>query len=135
MGSIKDIVDLITQLRNSVQDRKIVSELLQIQSYIDSLHSECLQAKERALDYKAENAQLKEDIIEIKRQIRRSEDLHTKEIRDTRMIHRAEMAGADDAHESTLKGLEETHAREIAALLSKIEGFEKQRQINKGAGL
>jgi hypothetical protein len=128
MGSIKDIVDLITKLRNSIQDRKIVSELLQIQSYIDSLHSECLHAKERALEYKTDNAQLKEDMIEIKRQVRRLKDSHAQEILDMRMIHGAEMAGADDAHESTLKELKELHAFEIAALLSNPEGFEKQEQ-------
>jgi hypothetical protein len=106
MGSIKDIVDLITKLRNSIQDRKIVSELLQIQSYIDSLHSECLHAKERALEYKTDNAQLKEDMIEIKRQVRRLKDSHAQEILDMRMIHGAEMAGADDAHDYDLILLE-----------------------------
>lgn len=39
MGKIKDIVDLSTQLANSVQDRKIASELNQIQSLILVLQS------------------------------------------------------------------------------------------------
>jgi len=40
MGAIKDIIDLCTQLSNSLQDRQIAAELNQIQSLILQLQSE-----------------------------------------------------------------------------------------------
>jgi hypothetical protein len=40
MGAIKDLVGLVTQLTDSVKDRKFASELRNIQSMIGSIQSE-----------------------------------------------------------------------------------------------
>jgi len=40
MGAIKDLVDLVTQLNNSVEDRKFALELREIQKMIGGLQSE-----------------------------------------------------------------------------------------------
>ena len=47
MGTIKDIVDLSTQLANSVADRKIVDELNKIQSLTLQLQSELVDLYEK----------------------------------------------------------------------------------------
>jgi hypothetical protein len=121
MGSIKDIIDLIIKLRDSIQDRKVLSEILQLQSYIDALHSECLQAKERALDYKIQIAKLEEENLDIMKQLKILENAHADEISGLKMLHRAEMAGADDAHKSIIEEIEANHLREIAALTENVE--------------
>jgi len=126
MGSIKDIVDLITQLRNSVNDRKTVSELLQVQQYVDELHSECLQAKERSLDYKIEISEIKEKLIDAQREIRNLQDSYEEKIRGIKLIHHAEIAGADDGHEMHLEDIEKSHSKEIEALKRKIVELESQ---------
>lgn len=105
---------------NKIEDRKIVAELLQIQSYIDSLHSDCLMAKERALDYKTQVSNLHEQIIEMKREIRAMRDAHQEKIRDIKMLHNAEMAGSDDGHEMAMNDLIEEHAKEVKSLKEKI---------------
>lgn len=125
MIPIKDIFDLITQLRDKIEDRKIVSELLQIQSYIDSLHSESLQAKERSLDCRTQLTELNEEKIELKRKIREVKDAHDKEIADINMIHRAEMAGADHGHEMAMENLTQEYSKEIDSLNAKIEELKK----------
>ena len=116
MIPIKDIFDLITQLRDKIEDRKIVSELLQIQAHIDFLHSECLQAKERALNYRTQLSELNEEKIELKREIRDLKDAHRKQIADINMMHRMEMAGADDSHEMAMEDLKQEHSKEIESL-------------------
>ena len=56
MGTIKDIVDLSTQLASKVEDRKIASELNQIQVLILQLQSEQAQLHEK-------NIELREDRV------------------------------------------------------------------------
>ena len=131
MGSIKDIIDLINQLRDSVKDRKAVSELLQIQSYVDELHSDCLLAKERALDYKTETSQLKEDLIEEKRKKRELKDSYEEKLKDVKLIHQAEMAGTNDSHEMYLEKIDKNHSKEIDILKEKIVELENQLKIKK----
>lgn len=67
MGTIKDIVDLTTQLRGSVKDRKFAAEILQIQTLIlmvqkedAALVSENLDLKKQILELEKENLALKE---------------------------------------------------------------------------
>jgi len=119
MIPIKDIFDLITQLRDKIEDRKIVSELLQIQAHIDFLHSECLQAKERALNYRTQLSELNEEKIELKREIRDLKDAHRKQIADINMMHRIEIAGADDAREMVMEDLKQVHSKEIEEIKRK----------------
>jgi uncharacterized protein YbaR (Trm112 family) len=59
MGTIKDIVDLTTQLSNSVTDRKIAAELNKIQSLILSLQSE-------QADIHEVNMKLREELYEFR---------------------------------------------------------------------
>lgn len=120
MSAIKDIYDLITDLRDKIEDRKMVAELLQIQSYIDSLHSDCLMAQERALDYKTQILNLNEQIIQMKQEIRVIREAHRKEIRNIKMLHNAEMAGSNDGHEMAMNDLIEKHAKEVKSLKEKI---------------
>ena len=56
MGTIKDIVELSTQLANSVSDRKIATELNNIQSLTLKLQSEQVNIHEQ-------NMKLREDLI------------------------------------------------------------------------
>lgn len=116
MSAIKEIYDLITDLRDKIEDRKIIAELLQIQSYVDSLHSDWLMAQERALDYKTQISNLNEQIIQIKQEIRAIEEAHRKEIRDIKMLHNAEMAGSNDGHTMAMNDLIEKHAKEVKSL-------------------
>jgi hypothetical protein len=67
MGNIKDIVDLTTQLANSVQDRKVAAEIFKIQSLILSVQkddaalvSENLDLKKKIFELEKENLALKE---------------------------------------------------------------------------
>ncbi|WP_022669155.1 hypothetical protein [Desulfospira joergensenii] len=69
MGTIKDIVDLSTQLANSVQDRKVSAELykiqsltLQLQAEQSDLHDKNVQLREALLDLRDENRQLKNEL-------------------------------------------------------------------------
>jgi len=66
MGTIKDIVDLSTQLANSVKDRKITSELNAIQSLTLQLQSEQLVLGETNLELKESLFLLKNELTEVK---------------------------------------------------------------------
>ena len=71
MGTIKDLVDLTTQLANSVQDRKIAAELNAIQSLILSLQSEQAGLHESNIELREETLTLKERILELEREVER----------------------------------------------------------------
>lgn len=62
MGTIKDLVDLVTQLSSSVQDRKFAAELRQIQSMIGSIQSEHATIYEQNFKLKTENSELKQQL-------------------------------------------------------------------------
>ena len=67
MGTIKDLVDLVTQLANSVQDRKIASELNAIQSLILKLQAEQATLHEANVELREERLSLKEQIQQLKK--------------------------------------------------------------------
>ncbi len=69
MGTIKDLVDLTTQLANSVQDRKIAKELNDIQSLILSLQSEQAGLHESNIQLREERLTLKEHILKLETEI------------------------------------------------------------------
>ena len=71
MGAIKDLVDLVTQLSNSVQDRKFAEELRQIQSMIGSIQSEQAERHEQCIRLMTENAELKKTISSLQEEIGR----------------------------------------------------------------
>jgi hypothetical protein len=73
MGAIKDIVDLTTQLSSSVQDRKLASEILQIQMLILTV-----QKDDAALV--SENLDLKKKIFEFEKEIFNLQNKHAGEI-------------------------------------------------------
>ena len=62
MGTIKDLVDLTTQLANSVQDRQVAAELNNIQQLILQLQSEQAELHEKNMTLREEQLQLKERI-------------------------------------------------------------------------
>ena len=66
LGTIKDIVDISTQLANSVNDRKITSELNAIQSLTLQLQSEQLSLGETNLDLKENLFSLKNELTKVK---------------------------------------------------------------------
>ena len=70
MGTIKDLVDLTTQLAKSVQDRKIASEINGIQSLILQLQSEQASLHEANTKLREERLSLKERIQEIETEIK-----------------------------------------------------------------
>ena len=49
MGALKDLVDLVTQLAGSVQDRKFAAELRDIQSMIGHIQSEHAELHEQRI--------------------------------------------------------------------------------------
>ena len=61
MGTIKDLVDLVTQLSNSVTDRKFAGELREIQSMIGGILSEHADIHEKDIKLMTENAELKQE--------------------------------------------------------------------------
>ena len=62
MGTIKDLVDLTTQLATRVKDRKLASELSAIQSLILQLQSEQASLHEANIQMREERLSLKERI-------------------------------------------------------------------------
>ena len=65
MGTIKDLVDLTTQLANTVEDRKIASELNSIQTLILKLQAEQATLHETNIELREEHLSLKERIHEL----------------------------------------------------------------------
>lgn len=58
MGTAKDIIDLVTQLSDSIQDRKVAAELFKIISLTNQLQSE-------NADLQAENFKLQKESMEL----------------------------------------------------------------------
>ena len=87
--------------------------MLQIKAHIDFLHSECLQAKERALNYRTQLSEINEKKIELKSEIRDLKDAHRKQIADINMMHRIEIAGADDAREMVMEDLSKSILKKL----------------------
>ena len=73
MGTIKDVVDLTTQLANSIQDRKVAPEILKIQTLILSVQ------KEDATPV-SENFDLKKKIFELEKENLNFQKKHSEEI-------------------------------------------------------
>ncbi len=69
MGTIKDLVDLVTQLNSSVEDRKFAGELRQVQSMIGAIQSEHAEIHEQRIILMTENAELKQVIASLKEEI------------------------------------------------------------------
>jgi septal ring factor EnvC (AmiA/AmiB activator) len=69
MGAIKDLVDLVTQLSNSVEDRKFASELRQIQGMIGGIQSEHAAMHEQRIELMTENASLKQTISSLEQKL------------------------------------------------------------------
>jgi hypothetical protein len=84
MGAIKDIVDLTTQLNNSVQDRKLAAEILQIQMLILTVQKDDAELVSENLDLKKKIFELEKEIFSIKQghadEISNLKDKHKKEI-------------------------------------------------------
>ena len=70
MGTIKDLIDLTTQLANSVKDRKIASELNAIQSLILNIQSEHATLHEANVGLREERLILKERIQELAAEVK-----------------------------------------------------------------
>lgn len=67
MGTLKDVVDLTTQLANSVSDRKISAELNKIQQLTLQLQSEQIGLHESNIELREQNLKLREEISELKK--------------------------------------------------------------------
>ena len=73
MGTIKDLMDLTTQLANSVQDRRISAELnaiqsfaLEIQSQQANLHEANVQLREEAHSLQKRNQELESEVEQLR---------------------------------------------------------------------
>jgi ribosomal protein L37AE/L43A len=73
MGAIKDVVDITTQLANSVQDRKVSAEIFKIQSLILSVQKD-------DAELVSENLDLKKKIFEFEKEIFNLQNKHAGEI-------------------------------------------------------
>lgn len=69
MGAVKDLVDLVTQLSNSIEDRKFAAELREIQSMIGGIQSEHAALHEQRIALMTENAELKQKIAELQQEM------------------------------------------------------------------
>jgi len=69
MGAIKDIVDLTTQLSENINDRKVVVELLKIQSLTLKLQAEQASIHESNIELREECLGLKEEIVRLKNEL------------------------------------------------------------------
>ncbi len=69
MGTIKDLVDLTTQLANSVKNREIATELNAIQSLILQLQSEQASLHEANIELREERSSLKDQIQGLRSEI------------------------------------------------------------------
>jgi hypothetical protein len=65
MGAIKDVVDLLTQLTNRVQDRKLASELKEIQLLILKIQAEHAELHETNIQLREDRLSLRERIQEL----------------------------------------------------------------------
>ena len=66
MGAIKDVVDLTTQLANSVEDRRVATELLSIQRLILAVQAEQQDIHQKNIDLREENYALRKEIKTLK---------------------------------------------------------------------
>lgn len=69
MGTIKDLVDLVAQLNDSVTDRKFAGELREIQSMIAALQSEHADIHEKRIHLMEENALLRQQVASLKEEL------------------------------------------------------------------
>jgi len=69
MGAIKDVVDLATQLSESVQDRRFTSDLFKIIQLVNTIQSEQASLTEKNIELMSENADLKQSISVFKSDI------------------------------------------------------------------
>lgn len=94
MGAVKDLVDLVTQLSNSIQDRKFATELRQIQSMIGKILSEHAEIHEQRIALLTENAELKQIVASLKQKIgeleHQSQSINMSENTNTKLHHEAE---------------------------------------------
>jgi len=65
MGAIKDLVDLVSKLSNSVNDRKLASELNSIQGTIAKLQSEHATIHETNIELREKNLELRERVQQL----------------------------------------------------------------------
>jgi len=69
MGAIKDVVDLVTQLANRVQDRKVAAELNTIQALILNIQAEQSELHDANTSLREERLALKERIQALESEI------------------------------------------------------------------
>ena len=69
MGAVKDLIDLLTQLANKVQDRKLAAEVTTIQRLILELQSEHAELHEANIELREERLGLKERIQKLEAEI------------------------------------------------------------------
>jgi predicted transcriptional regulator len=78
MGAIKDLVDLVTKLSDSVQDRKFAAELREIQRMIGGILSEHAELHESRIALMTENEKLKKEIPALQARIAKLEQENLK---------------------------------------------------------
>lgn len=66
MGTIKDIIDLITDLSKRINDRKIVSELQNVQRMVLEIQAEQAKMHESNIELREENQSLKKTVRNLK---------------------------------------------------------------------
>jgi peptidoglycan hydrolase CwlO-like protein len=69
VGAIKDVIDLLTQLANKVQDRKLSAEISSIQKLTLELQSEHAELHEANIELREERLGLRERIQALEAQI------------------------------------------------------------------
>jgi len=69
MGTIKDLVDLVTQLSTSIKDRKVAEELREVQNLALTLQSEQSSLHEANMLLREERLKFKEQIGDLEKKI------------------------------------------------------------------
>lgn len=105
MGAIKDVVDLATQLSESVQDRKFAADLMQIIRLINTIQSEQAALTENNIQLMSDKAALERRIHGLESDISRLE----KEISDLNKVSSDEVVRITEKAFDILQMLFEAH--------------------------
>jgi hypothetical protein len=62
MSTVKDIIDLVTQLSDNIQDRKVATELFNIILIANQIQSDMFELQKENLNLKKENQELTEKL-------------------------------------------------------------------------
>src|SRR5438874_1865879 len=116
-ASILAIHKLLERLITSIKDRKVASELREIQAAIFSFCTSYYEARERNIELLAETVRLQQAVSDTR-------PSHAKAVSDTRTSHAQAITDLTKTHAAQIAALNQAHAEEIAKLQETIRHLE-----------